>query len=1009
MRNSSAFASASAADPLLLVGEYDVFLNFCGQDTRYGFTDYLYTSLDGVGIRTFRDSESLHVGEEIGSELLKAITDSKISIPIFSKNYAFKKWCLLELTHMVQCLKNGGQMIFPIFYDVDPDDVQHQRDSYEEAFRQYRKRRYDKKVIQEWKNALKKAGQLKGLELQKETGGHQGELVTIIRDKVLKFLKQNNVHEDLDLVGMPSRIEKMEELLNIHSDGVRFIGIHGMGGLGKTTIAKAIYDKYQHHFECHSFLRDVRKSESRLVNLQEKLLSDICKTTIPSLDDSDEGSRRIKYVVCKKKVLIVLDDVNKVSQIYRLAGSWRWFGAGSRIIITTRDEEVLRALELTCKKEQGPPGVYASYHPDLLNDDDSLKLFSHHAFMRKSPPEGYDTLSKEVASTAAGLPLVLKVTGSSLYDETDKELWEDKIKRLKEVPDEEVQEKLRLSIDPLTEAQKLIFVDIACLFIGQNKINPCYMWDDYKISSRIELKVLKRKSLITVGDDGILGMHDQLRDLGRQIVREGNLDALVRWSRLWDSDNAFEVYMTAQGTENENVKALCLDRCSVPNKKRWLPGRRTRDDICLVYDDPRRLIGEKFVGLQHLRYLTLDARDTLYGDFEPCLLNLRWLQWRYHVHVWESIVPTNLQLRNLVILDLSSSYIMEDSDLWSQIQRCKKLKVLDLHGCSYLRRIPFLSTFSNLERLEVDDCGLCSLDGIEELESLIYLDATCCQIVKTLPNLSKLTKLKELKVSIGDIPGLDKLESVELLCMSSCKSLQRLPDMSNLKRLKELHASGMILTEIRGLGGLKSLEVLHISDCIHIERVFDLMNLKRLRRLDIRCCPKLIDIPGLKGLESLECLSMDDCKSIKTLPDLSKLKSLKALSVRKCEKLTEIKGLEELKSLEYLDISNCKSIENLPDFSNLKKLDVINATGCKNLTEIRGLENLQSFENLFAYECRSLDDRIYYQVPRIRKHLHLYEYNGFIDRLRSRWNFRNMFPPVTVTWKVFTNGDDMNY
>ncbi|KAM7461876.1 hypothetical protein LguiA_029997 [Lonicera macranthoides] len=174
MSNSSASASASssaAADPSLLVGEYEVFLNFCGEDTRYSFTDFLYTSLDDVGIRTFRDSESLHVGEEIGPELLKAITDSKISIPIFSKNYASKKWCMLELSHMVQCLKNGGQISFPIFYDVDPDDVQHQRGSYEEAFRQDRKQRYDKKIIQEWKNALKKVGQLKGLELKKETGG----------------------------------------------------------------------------------------------------------------------------------------------------------------------------------------------------------------------------------------------------------------------------------------------------------------------------------------------------------------------------------------------------------------------------------------------------------------------------------------------------------------------------------------------------------------------------------------------------------------------------------------------------------------------------------------------------------------------------------------------------------------------------------------------------------------------------------------------------------------------
>ncbi|KAM7461864.1 hypothetical protein LguiA_029985 [Lonicera macranthoides] len=546
MSNSSASASAPAADPLLLVGEYEVFLNFCGIDTRYGFTDYLYTSLHGAGVRTFRDDNELRIGEEIGPELVRAINDSKISIPIFSKNYASRKWCLIELACMVQCLKKGGQRVFPIFYDVDPDVVQHQRGSYEEAFRQHKENGYDENVIQEWKDALKEVGQLKGLELTKKTGGHQGELVKIIKDEVLEFLKQNNKHEDLDLVGMPSHIKKMEELLNIHSNGVRFIVIHGMGGLGKTTIAEVIYDKYQHHFECHSFLKDVRensKSSNGIVGLQNQLRSNILKTKMSDIDDYNEGIKKIKDAIHGKKVLIVLDDVNENFQIERLVGSWKWFDERARIIITTRNIEVLCALKRTC---HGHPEVYGSYQPDYLDADESLELFSKHAFMSKSPPEGYDTISKEVVSTAAGLPLVLKVTGSSLYGETDEELWQEKIKELKNIPAEEVQEKLRLSYDPLSDAQKEIFLDIACLFIGQDKTNPCYMWDDCGFYPRNVLNILIRKSLITVGDDDTLRMHDQLRDLGRHITCEGKLDEWGRWSRLWDCDKAFEVYRTGQ-------------------------------------------------------------------------------------------------------------------------------------------------------------------------------------------------------------------------------------------------------------------------------------------------------------------------------------------------------------------------------------------------------------------------------------------------------------------------------
>ncbi|KAM7466390.1 hypothetical protein LguiB_013952 [Lonicera macranthoides] len=149
--------NSTVASATTTVGaQYEVFLSFCGKDTRKGFTDFLYTYLKGASIRTFKDNEGLHVGEEIGPVLLKALKESKISIPIFSKNYAYSKWCLCELVQMVQCHENKGQVIYPIFYDVDPYDVRHQSGSYEEAFHQHRKKRFKEKTIQEWKQALKK-------------------------------------------------------------------------------------------------------------------------------------------------------------------------------------------------------------------------------------------------------------------------------------------------------------------------------------------------------------------------------------------------------------------------------------------------------------------------------------------------------------------------------------------------------------------------------------------------------------------------------------------------------------------------------------------------------------------------------------------------------------------------------------------------------------------------------------------------------------------------------------
>lgn len=114
--------------------------------------------------------EDLLVGEKIDPSLSEAIKGCKISIPIFSKNYASSKWCLHDLAYMVECHRTEGQMIFPIFYNVDPSDVRHQRGSYEEAFRRHKKN-LDEKTVQRWKEALRKVAELKGWRINKEADG----------------------------------------------------------------------------------------------------------------------------------------------------------------------------------------------------------------------------------------------------------------------------------------------------------------------------------------------------------------------------------------------------------------------------------------------------------------------------------------------------------------------------------------------------------------------------------------------------------------------------------------------------------------------------------------------------------------------------------------------------------------------------------------------------------------------------------------------------------------------
>jgi len=122
----------------------------------------------------------------------------------------------------------------------------------------------------------------------------------------------------------------------------RMVGIWGAGGIGKTSIAKAIYNSIAARFEGSCFLADVTETskKSGLVQLQNKLLSKILGSIV-EVDSVDEGVIVIKKRLHSKRVLLILDDVDHLDQLHKLAGEVDWFGLGSRIVITTRDRKVL--------------------------------------------------------------------------------------------------------------------------------------------------------------------------------------------------------------------------------------------------------------------------------------------------------------------------------------------------------------------------------------------------------------------------------------------------------------------------------------------------------------------------------------------------------------------------------------------------------------------------------------------------------------------------------------------
>jgi len=336
-----------------------------------------------------------------------------------------------------------------------------------------------------------------------------------------------------------------EAIANVNGKIVdnHMLAVVGMGGIGKTTLVKKLYHQIHADFKRSTFLENVKGSD--IVEVKKKIIMDLRGL---KLEDPTTFLRYFEECWTEMKVLVVIDDV-KETQIIELLGididGIKRSENGSKIIMTGRN---WKDFENVIPKE-------GKFEMDGLNEKQAMELFSWKAFRQSTPPHDFASITNEVVDACQGLPLSLEVTGSWLSTKRNPQEWKEGLSRLKNakpfggdrIENDKLWGRLRICYIDLAYEEREMFLDVACFFseyhskfkTGITIQKALQIWKvPSQYSSMTSLQNLKDRSLVKVNDKGNLVMHDQLRDMGRQIVKEASGYECHKQSRIWDKEEA---------------------------------------------------------------------------------------------------------------------------------------------------------------------------------------------------------------------------------------------------------------------------------------------------------------------------------------------------------------------------------------------------------------------------------------------------------------------------------------
>ncbi|KFK30246.1 hypothetical protein AALP_AA7G236700 [Arabis alpina] len=800
---------------------------YCADKLQSSFASHLSVDFSRKRIASFVNC----------NRTLDVIEGAIASVVVISKDYLSSPSCLDKLVRVLQWRSQTGLQVVPVFYGISPLDVVVQEN--ESAGR-----------ISVWSSALQELRDLPGHQSREESS--ECEVVEeIVKDVYEKLFPTEQI-------GINSRLLEIEQLLCKQPWGIRRIGIWGMPGIGKTTLAKAVFDQVSGGYEASCFIKhfDEAFHEKGPHRLLEEHFGKILKD-LPRACSSITRCSLPKDKINKKRTLVVLDDVHNPLVAESFLGAFHWFGLGSLIIITSRDKRVYRHCQIN-----------HVYEVQSFCESEAMQLFSQCAFGKDIRELNLLELAGEVIDYANGNPLALSFYGKGLKGKKMSEI-ETSFLKLKLRTPHMIHDLFKSSYETLNDREKNIFLDIACFFRGEIVDYVMQLLEGCGFFPHVGIDVLVEKCLC----------------ISRGVTGCGNLGALNFYLKMTN----WKTMKKQPGTED--IEGIFLDTAN------------------LLFD----VKPTAFENMLNLRLLKIysSSDENHYGlrlprGLESLPDELRLLHWENYP---SQFLPQDFDPRHLVELSMSYSKLRK---LWTGTKNLDMLKIARLRHSQQLTEVDNIFKAQNIELIDLEGCT--KLQGFPatcRLQHLRVVNLSGCREIKSFPEVSpnieelylRRTGIRELPISIGNATNLKKLyltgctNLVELSASIGNTTNLKVLDLGDCSSLKKLPSS---------IGNATNLQELNLEFCSSlVELPSSIGNATNLKKLCLDGCLRLVELPSSIGnATNLEILNLSYCSTLRELPSsIGNAVNLKKLYTIGCSRLVELpSSIGNVANLKILDL-----------------------------------------------------------------------------------------------------------